>query len=220
MRGIFNVEERWAVPDHKRAEPRVCLTVYVFLNPHLTVQMMQNMFQEGLYHVFFKDTLSTSSLTQAANHAELINARIHRWFGTVVNTRLLVCGVRWYSLCACPNTYFVLYELLLRLCVSPQVVQILSALACILSAVTYACVSYNCSVSMSIPIWPSLSVSPRSASSDTQCKWERAKQSEWNGLWFIVWFQYVAAGCLALEVQRKANKLKVNHLTVFFSFSA
>uniref|UniRef100_A0A3Q4B1G8 Uncharacterized protein n=1 Tax=Mola mola TaxID=94237 RepID=A0A3Q4B1G8_MOLML len=128
--------------------------------------MMQNMFQEGLYHVFFKDTLSTSSPTQAANHAELNNGRIRRWFGTVVNTRLLVCGV----------------------------VQILSALACILTTVTYACVSYNCSVSMSTPVWPSL------------C--------------------YVAAGCLALEVQRKANKLKIitllglNVFSLLFGFSA
>ncbi|XP_010728076.1 transmembrane protein 253 [Larimichthys crocea] len=109
--------------------------------------MTQNMFQEGLYHVFFKEPPST--LTQGTNHAELINVRIHRWFGTVVNTRLLVSGV----------------------------VQIISALACILTTVTHACVSYNCSVSMTTPVWSSLF--------------------------------YVAAGCLAIEVQRKANRLKI-----------
>lgn len=54
--------------------------------------MTQNMFQEGLYHVFFKDSPRTS--TQASSSGLLTNARIHRWFGTVVNTRLLVSGVR------------------------------------------------------------------------------------------------------------------------------
>lgn len=56
--------------------------------------MTQNMFQEGLYQVFFKETPSTSPLTQVTNHGELVDVRIHRWFGTVVNTRLLVTGVR------------------------------------------------------------------------------------------------------------------------------
>nr|XP_033490317.1 uncharacterized protein si:dkey-30c15.13 isoform X2 [Epinephelus lanceolatus] len=109
---------------------------------------MQNMFQEGLYHVFFKETPPARPLTQVTDHRDLINGRIHRWFGTVVNTRLLVTGV----------------------------VQILSALACILATITHACVSYNCSISMTTPVWSSLF--------------------------------YVAAGCLAMEVQRKANKLK------------
>ncbi|KAM4618274.1 transmembrane protein 253 [Polymixia lowei] len=90
--------------------------------------MTQNMFQEGLYHVFFQETPSTRPPAVAANEGELRDARIHRWFGTVVNTRLLVTGV----------------------------VQVLSALACILSTVTYACVSYNCSVSMTTPVWSSL----------------------------------------------------------------
>lgn len=128
--------------------------------------MTQNMFQEGLYHVFFKETPSTSSPTQATSHGELRNARIHRWFGTVVNTRLLVTGV----------------------------VQILSALACILTTVMHACVSYNCSVSMTTPVWSSLF--------------------------------YMAAGCLAMEVQRKANKVKIitliglNVFSLIFGFSA
>ncbi|XP_067445655.1 transmembrane protein 253 [Thunnus thynnus] len=125
--------------------------------------MTENMFQEGLYQVYVKDT---RPLTQVTNNETLHNARIHRWFGTVVNTRLLVIGVG----------------------------QILSALACILTTVTYACVSYNCAVSMTTPVWPSL------------C--------------------YVAAGCLAMEVQRKANKLKIiilmglNLFSLLFGFSA
>lgn len=56
--------------------------------------MRQNMFEEGLYQVFFKDTPSPSPKTEVTNNGELSNARIHRWFGAVVNTRLLVSGVR------------------------------------------------------------------------------------------------------------------------------
>uniref|UniRef100_A0A673AIN0 Si:dkey-30c15.13 n=1 Tax=Sphaeramia orbicularis TaxID=375764 RepID=A0A673AIN0_9TELE len=122
--------------------------------------MTQNMFQEGLYHVYFKETPSTRPLTQVTDQGDLKNARIHRWFATVVNTRLLVAGV----------------------------VQVLSAVACILTTVTHACVSYNCSVSMTTPVWSSIF--------------------------------YVAAGCLAVEVQRKVNKVKVNtdfYLHFFFS---
>lgn len=44
--------------------------------------------------MFFKETPSTHPLTP--NQVELINGRIHRWFGTVVSTRLLVTGVRRY----------------------------------------------------------------------------------------------------------------------------
>ncbi|XP_039989535.1 uncharacterized protein si:dkey-30c15.13 isoform X2 [Xiphias gladius] len=90
--------------------------------------MTQNMFQEGLYHVFFKETPPTRLQTQVTNHQELDNIRLHRWFGTVVKTRLVVTGV----------------------------VQVLSALACVLTTVTHACVSYKCSVSMTTPVWPSL----------------------------------------------------------------
>ncbi|XP_039989534.1 transmembrane protein 253 isoform X1 [Xiphias gladius] len=128
--------------------------------------MTQNMFQEGLYHVFFKETPPTRLQTQVTNHQELDNIRLHRWFGTVVKTRLVVTGV----------------------------VQVLSALACVLTTVTHACVSYKCSVSMTTPVWPSLF--------------------------------YVAAGCLAMEVQRKANKLKIitlmslNLFSLVFGFSA
>ncbi|XP_047451380.1 uncharacterized protein si:dkey-30c15.13 [Mugil cephalus] len=128
--------------------------------------MRQNMFQEGLYHVFFKETPSAHTQTQVTNNVELNNARIHRWFGSVVNTRLLVAGV----------------------------VQVLCAIACILSTVTYACVNYNCSASMTTPVYSSLF--------------------------------YVAVGCLAMEVQRKANKLKIimlmasNVFCLLFGFSA
>lgn len=124
--------------------------------------MTQNMFQEGLYQVFFKETPLTHPPTPATNHSELLNGRIHRWFGTVVNTRLLVTGVRFY--------YHVLVETismfdcitvgLLHTMYFLQVVQILSALSCILATVTHACVSYNCSVSMTTPVWSSLFVSP------------------------------------------------------------
>ncbi|XP_076588588.1 transmembrane protein 253 [Chaetodon auriga] len=126
--------------------------------------MAQNMFQEGLYHVFFKETPSTRP--QVGGNGELIDARIPRWFGTVVNTRLLVAGV----------------------------VQILSALACTLSTVIHACVRYNCSISMTTPVWSSLF--------------------------------YMAAGCLAIEVQRKANKFKIitlmglNVCSLLLGFSA
>ncbi|XP_037539408.1 uncharacterized protein si:dkey-30c15.13 [Nematolebias whitei] len=111
--------------------------------------MRQNMFQEGLYQVFFKETRPSHPTAQDSNNGELNNARIHRWFGSVVNTRLLVIGV----------------------------VQIFNALACTLTTVSHACVRYDCSVSMMTPVWSSLF--------------------------------YVAAGCLAVEVQRKASRLKI-----------
>uniref|UniRef100_A0A3Q4N9C0 Si:dkey-30c15.13 n=1 Tax=Neolamprologus brichardi TaxID=32507 RepID=A0A3Q4N9C0_NEOBR len=84
-----------------------------------------NMFEEGLYQVFFKDTPSPSPQTEVTSNGELSNARIHRWFGAVVNTRLFVSGV----------------------------IQILSAVVCILTTITHACVSYRCAVSMTTPAW-------------------------------------------------------------------
>ncbi|XP_061577976.1 uncharacterized protein si:dkey-30c15.13 isoform X2 [Cololabis saira] len=128
--------------------------------------MRQNMFQEGLYHVFFKDTPTAQPSTQVDDNGELNNVRIHRWFATVVNTRLLVTGV----------------------------VQVLSALACTLATVSHACVRYDCAVSMVTPVWPGLS--------------------------------YIAAGCLAIEVQRKASILKIisliglNLFSLLFGFTA
>ncbi|XP_027886774.1 transmembrane protein 253 isoform X1 [Xiphophorus couchianus] len=134
----------------------------------LSAKMMQNMFQEGLYQVFFKETPPASSSTETSNtnNENLTNVRIHRWFGTVVNTRLLVTGV----------------------------IQVLSALASILTTVSHACVSYGCSVVMVTPVWSSLS--------------------------------YAAAGCLAVEVQRKAGNIKIiilmalNVFSLLFGFAA
>lgn len=130
--------------------------------------MTQNMFQEGLYQVFVRETPpSPPPPTQVpADNEELYNVRIHRWFGTVVNTRVLVAGA----------------------------VQIVGALACLLFTVTHACVTYNCSVTMITPVWSSL------------C--------------------YLAAGCLAIGVQKRANQLKVitlmglNIFSLLFGFSA
>lgn len=127
--------------------------------------MTHNMFQEGLYHVFFKETAHRS--TRVTSAGELINGRIHRWFGTVVNTRLLVAGVRclFSLLVTCPPAPTFFYTAFNQLAyyilpVSPQVVQILSAIACILTTLTHACVSYSCSVTMTMPVWSSLFVSP------------------------------------------------------------
>nr|XP_043891789.1 uncharacterized protein si:dkey-30c15.13 [Solea senegalensis] len=128
--------------------------------------MRQNMFQEGLYHVFFNDSPSARPQTQITSHQDVHSARIHRWFSTLVNTRLLITGV----------------------------VQLVAAVACILTTVTHACVSYNCSVAMTTPVWSSLF--------------------------------YVVAACLAMEVQRRPNKLKImvlmvlNVFTLLFGFSA
>lgn len=125
------------------------------------------MFQEGLYQVFVRETPPSPPPAQApADNEELYDVRIHRWFGTVVNTRVLVAGA----------------------------VQIISALACLLFTVTHACVTYNCSVTMITPVWSSL------------C--------------------YLAAGCLAIGVQKRANQLKVitlmglNIFSLLFGFSA
>lgn len=103
-------------------------------------------------------------LTQVTNQGELINGRIHRWFGTVVSARLLVAGVRRRRprLDRC-----LLAESPLNLCVSPppfppQVTQILAAAACLLATVTHACVSYGCSLAVFTPVWSSISVSPTS----------------------------------------------------------
>ncbi|XP_065139684.1 transmembrane protein 253 isoform X2 [Paramisgurnus dabryanus] len=89
-------------------------------------EMTQNMFQEGLYQVFFKDRPQSRPLPAAVSTpVELKEARLIRWFGTVVNTRLLLAGV----------------------------VQIFSAVSCILSTISYTCLTFSCSVSMTAPIW-------------------------------------------------------------------
>nr|XP_057931898.1 uncharacterized protein si:dkey-30c15.13 [Doryrhamphus excisus]XP_057931899.1 uncharacterized protein si:dkey-30c15.13 [Doryrhamphus excisus]XP_057931900.1 uncharacterized protein si:dkey-30c15.13 [Doryrhamphus excisus] len=119
---------------------------------HSSEKMRENMFQEGLYQVYMKAPRASSRLlTCVTNQEELDNVRIHRWFSSVVNTRLLISGV----------------------------VQLISAVTCILTTVSHACVSYDCSVAMTTPVWSSL--------------------------------LYVATGCMAIYVQRKANKIKANH---------
>ncbi|KAM8861664.1 transmembrane protein 253 [Synchiropus picturatus] len=133
----------------------------------MSAMATENMFQEGLYQVFVKARPSQRhSQVEVTHNVELDNVRIHRWFGSVVNTRLLLSGL----------------------------MQILSSVACTLSTVTHACVSYDCSVSMTTPAWSSLF--------------------------------FFAAGCLAVAVQRSANKLKIiilmslNIFTLVFGFSA
>uniref|UniRef100_A0A8C5CVW7 Transmembrane protein n=1 Tax=Gadus morhua TaxID=8049 RepID=A0A8C5CVW7_GADMO len=91
--------------------------------------MTQNMFQEGLYQVFVRETQSERPPPEASDEGDLRDARIRRWFGTVVGSRVCVTGV-----------------------------QAVSALACILSTVTYSCVSFNCSMSMTMPVWSSVFV--------------------------------------------------------------
>lgn len=124
------------------------------------------MFMEGLYQVFVRETPPARPLSPTANNEVLGNVRIHRWFGSVINTRLLVAGI----------------------------VEVLSGLSCILSTVTHACVNYSCSVSMITPVWPSIF--------------------------------FIAAGCLAVEVQRKASRPKIflllglNVFSLVFGFSA
>ena len=59
--------------------------------------MTQNMFQEGLYHVFFKERPPARMghpVTVTTNQEPLRDVRIGRCFGTVVNTHLLIIGVR------------------------------------------------------------------------------------------------------------------------------
>ncbi|KAL0968314.1 hypothetical protein UPYG_G00265200 [Umbra pygmaea] len=121
--------------------------------------MTQNMFQEGLYQVFFKDTPSSHPPAVTTNQGGFQDVRIGRWFGTVINSHLLVTGL----------------------------LQVFGALASILTTVTYGCVSFNCSISVMTPVWPGL----------------------FN----------LATGGLAMEVQRKPNKLKVSTLIGLNIFS-
>ncbi|XP_064198205.1 uncharacterized protein si:dkey-30c15.13 isoform X2 [Anguilla rostrata] len=54
--------------------------------------MTQNMFTEGLYQVFFRDRPLLRPETENPTPEQLKDARITRWFRTIVNTRLLVIG--------------------------------------------------------------------------------------------------------------------------------
>ncbi|KAF4101162.1 uncharacterized protein si:dkey-30c15.13 [Onychostoma macrolepis] len=92
-------------------------------------EMNQNMFQEGLHQVFFKERpLPHAVPADDSTAGELMEDRLVRWFGTVVNTRLLLSGV----------------------------VQIFSAAFCVLSTFSYTCLTFSCSASMTAPIWCSL----------------------------------------------------------------
>uniref|UniRef100_A0A9J7YU19 Si:dkey-30c15.13 n=1 Tax=Cyprinus carpio carpio TaxID=630221 RepID=A0A9J7YU19_CYPCA len=94
-----------------------------------TPERTQNMFQEGLHQVFFKvRPLPSPVPADDSTAGELMEDRLVRWFGTVVNTRLLLSGV----------------------------VQIVSAAFCILSTFSYTCLTFSCSASMTAPIWCSL----------------------------------------------------------------
>ncbi|KAJ8362504.1 hypothetical protein AAFF_G00371890 [Aldrovandia affinis] len=121
--------------------------------------MTQNMFQEGLYQVFFKDLPLPRPEAVSSAPEQLGEARIARWFGSVVKTRLLVTGV----------------------------VQVLCALASVLSTVSFACMSFGCSMAVATPVWCGAS--------------------------------YVATGGLAVEVQRKPNRVKVTTLMGLNIFS-
>ncbi|KAJ8382500.1 hypothetical protein SKAU_G00032780 [Synaphobranchus kaupii] len=87
--------------------------------------MTQNMFQEGLYQVFFRDRPLPHPETVSSTPEQLKEARITLWFGTVVNTRLLVIGV----------------------------VQVLGALASVLTTISFICMDFGCSISMTLPVW-------------------------------------------------------------------
>ncbi|XP_036407611.1 transmembrane protein 253 [Megalops cyprinoides] len=87
--------------------------------------MSQNMFQEGLYQVFFRERPLPRPVPVSSTPEQLREVRISRWFGTVVNTRLLITGV----------------------------VQVLGAVASILTTVSFVCMDFGCSVSMMTPVW-------------------------------------------------------------------
>ncbi|KAI2653388.1 Centrosome-associated protein CEP250 [Labeo rohita] len=54
----------------------------------------QNMFQEGLHQVFFKERpLPNPVPADESTAVEPMEDRLVRWFGTVVNTHLLLAGV-------------------------------------------------------------------------------------------------------------------------------
>lgn len=73
----------------------VVVTHDVFFCP----QKSQNMFQEGLHQVFFKARpLPHPVPADDSTAGELMEDRLVRWFGTVVNTRLLLSGVTKSSL--------------------------------------------------------------------------------------------------------------------------
>ncbi|CAL8263514.1 unnamed protein product [Merluccius merluccius] len=51
-----------------------------------------NMFQEGLYQVYRRETQNDLPPPVTTNQGDLRDARMQRWFGTVVGSRVLVTG--------------------------------------------------------------------------------------------------------------------------------
>ncbi|NP_001038337.1 transmembrane protein 253 [Danio rerio] len=109
----------------------------------------QNMFQEGLHQVFFKERpLPVPISNGESTTGELLEDRLVRWFGTVVNTRILLCGV----------------------------IQIFSAVSCIFCTLSYSCLTFSCSASMTAPIWCGLFfIATGSLAMDVQRKPKRIK---------------------------------------------
>ncbi|XP_067275929.1 transmembrane protein 253 [Pseudorasbora parva] len=119
-------------------------------------EITQNMFQEGLHQVFVKERPLPSQILAADSlTGELVEDRLVRWFGTVVNTRLLLSGV----------------------------VQIFSAVSCILSTFSYTCLTFSCSASLTAPVWCGLFyVATGSLAIDVQRKPKKMKVMALMGL--------------------------------------
>ncbi|KAK2894496.1 hypothetical protein QQF64_012643 [Cirrhinus molitorella] len=121
-----------------------------------TPETTQNMFQEGLHQVFFKQRPLPSAVSADESTAvEPMEDRLIRWFGTVVNTRLLLSGI----------------------------VQIFCAAFCILCTFSYSCLTFNCSASMTAPVWCSLCfIATGSLAIDIQRKPKKIKVMTLMGL--------------------------------------
>ncbi len=80
------------------------------------------MFQEGLHQVFFKARpLPHPVPADDSTAGELMEDRLVRWFGTVVNTRLLLSGVTKSSLTVIDTQQFNEYILYAHRSASPSV---------------------------------------------------------------------------------------------------
>ncbi|KAK1152872.1 transmembrane protein 253 [Acipenser oxyrinchus oxyrinchus] len=88
-----------------------------------------NGFQEGLHEVGVMESPDTREVDMESIATEAREARITRWFGTVVNTRLLVTGV----------------------------IQIFSAVTIIPTTLSFICMDFGCAVSMTTPMWAAIS---------------------------------------------------------------
>lgn len=169
--------------------------------------MTQNMFQEGLYQVFFKDRPPGHSSSQATAQGELVNVRIHRWFSTVVNTRLLVAGVRF-----CPHRLNSVQAcelpICFTLCVSP------SGGADDQRLRLHTNHGHPCVRELQLRRLHDNASVVKPLCELHICRYADVLDRENETL--LVVFQYVAAGCQAVEVQRKASRVKVNTLNDHF----